>query len=142
MAPGLGDDPVAGIDQDHREVAGRGAGRHVAGVLFVARGVGDDKRARRGHKKTIGDIDRDALLALVFEPVEQQRKIDVAAGRAKPPRFALQRLELVVEDQRAVVQQPADQRRFAVIDRPAGQKAQQVPVAGAKAGVARNCHQK
>ncbi len=53
------------------------------------------------------------------------------AGGAEPPRLALERLQLVVEDQRAVVQQPADQGRFAVIDRPAGQKAQQVPVARA-----------
>ncbi len=43
--------------------------------------------------------------------------------------FALQRLELVVKDQRAVVQQPADQGRFAVVDRPAGQKPQQVALA-------------
>jgi hypothetical protein len=27
----------AGIDQDNREIGGRGAGRHVAGILFVAR---------------------------------------------------------------------------------------------------------
>jgi len=49
----------------------RGAGHHVAGVLLVTRRVGDDERAPRRRKEAISDIDRDALLALVFEPVEQ-----------------------------------------------------------------------
>ena len=50
--------------------------------------VGDDERAARGREIAVGDIDRDALLALVFEPVEQQREIDVVAGRAEAPRLA------------------------------------------------------
>jgi hypothetical protein len=35
---------------------------------------------------------------------------------------------LIVKDQRAVIEQPADQRRLAVVDRSAGQKAQQILV--------------
>ena len=40
-------------------------------------------------------------------------------------RIALERGELVLEDQLGVVEQPADQRRLAVVDRAAGQEAQQ-----------------
>ena len=136
------DDAVAGVDQDHGEVAGRGAGRHVARVLLVAWGIGDDKGPPGGGKKAIGDIDRDPLLALVFEPVEQQGKVDRLAGGAEPARLALERLELVVEDQRAIVQQPSDQGRLAVVDRAAGQKAQQIPFARHGRGIAQIRHQK
>ena len=71
VPPGLRQDTLARIDQQHREIRRRGAGHHVAGVLLVTRGVGDDERAPRRRKEAVGDIDRDALLALVFEPVEQ-----------------------------------------------------------------------
>jgi hypothetical protein len=73
MPAGLDDDALARIDQHQREIDGRGAGRHVAGVLLVPRGVGDDERAPLGREKAIGEIDGDALLALIFKPVEQQR---------------------------------------------------------------------
>ena len=40
-----------------------GAGRHVAGVLLVARRVGDDEGALLGREIAVGDVD-GALLAL------------------------------------------------------------------------------
>jgi hypothetical protein len=43
----------------------------------------------------------------------------------RPPRFKLQRLELVVRDEAAIVEQPADQGRLAVIHAAAGDEAQQ-----------------
>jgi hypothetical protein len=36
VAPRLGQHALARVDQDHREVGGRGAGHHVAGILLVA----------------------------------------------------------------------------------------------------------
>ena len=45
--------------------------------------------------------------------------------RAVLLRIALERGQLVLEDQLGVVEQPADQRRLAVVDRAAGQEAQQ-----------------
>ena len=45
---GLLDHALAGVDQDHREVGGRGARDHVARVALVARGVGDDELAVGG----------------------------------------------------------------------------------------------
>ena len=82
MAEGLRQQALARVDQDHREVGVGGAGRHVAGVLLVAGRVGDDERARRRREIAIGDVDGDALLALGLEAVDQQREIDVVAGRA------------------------------------------------------------
>ena len=54
-----------------------------------------------------------------------------------------QRRELILEDQLGVVQQPADQRRLAVIDRAAGDEAQQIlGVTGAKRTLETEVHQK
>ena len=69
---GLRHHAFARIDQDHRELGGRSAGRHISRVLFVPWCVGDDKGALRRRKEPIGDVDRDALLPLVLEPIEQQ----------------------------------------------------------------------
>ena len=82
MAPRLRQHALARIDQHDGEVGGRGAGRHVARVLLMAGRVGDDELALRRREEAIGDIDGDALLALGLQPVDQQREIDVVAGRA------------------------------------------------------------
>ena len=113
------------VDQHDGEIGGRGAGRHVAGVLLMAGRVGDDELAARGREEAVGDVDGDALLALGLQAVDQQREIDVLAGRAVRLRIALERGELVLEDLPRVGQQPADQRRLAVVHRAAGQEAQQ-----------------
>ena len=44
--------------------------------------VGDDELAPAGREVAVGDVDRDALLALGLEAVRQQRQVDLAAGRA------------------------------------------------------------
>ena len=99
MAVRLRQQALARVDQHDREIGVGGAGRHVAGVLLMARRVGDDERALVGGEIAIGDIDRDALLALGLEAVDQQREVDFLAGRAVLLRVALQRGELIVEDQ-------------------------------------------
>ena len=82
VTPGLGEHALAGIDQDHGEIGGRRAGDHVARVLLVPGGVGDDEFALLGGEKAIGDIDGDALFALGRQPIDQQREIDLPAARA------------------------------------------------------------
>ena len=72
-----------GVDQDHGGVGGAGAGHHVAGVLLVARRVGDDELALRGREVAVGDVDRDALLALGLEAVGEQRQVDRVAPRRR-----------------------------------------------------------
>ena len=84
MPPGLREHALAGIDQDDGKLRVRGAGRHVARVLLVSGRVGDDEGASRCGKEAVGDVDGDALFALGLEPVDQQREVDVLAGRAVP----------------------------------------------------------
>ena len=124
VTSGLHQDALAGVDQDDRELRGRGAGRHVAGILLVARRVGDHEGAPRRGEKPIGDVDGDALLAFGLQPIDEQGKVRLALGRAVPRAVGRKRLELIVMDRGTVVQQSADQRRLAVVDRSAGQEAQ------------------
>ena len=138
MAVGLGQEAFSRVHEHDGEVGVRGAGRHVARVLLMPRRVGDDEGARFGREIAIGDVDRDALLALGLEPVDEQREVDRVVGRAEFLRIALERRKLVVEDQLLFVQEPADQRRLAVVDRTAGEEAQ----GRERRGPQRNVHQK
>ncbi len=125
VAPGLGQHALARVDQDDGEIGVGGAGRHVAGILFMARRVGDDEFALVGGEEAVGDIDGDALLPLGLQPVHQQREVDILAGGAEFPGILFQRGQRVLEQQLGVVEQPPDQGGFAVIDAAAGEKAQQ-----------------
>ena len=115
---------LAGVDEHEREVGGRRAGDHVARVLHVAGGVGDDELAPRRGEVAVRDVDGDALLALGPQAVGEQREVRVveAAVAAR----ALDRLELVLEDLLRLEQQPADQRALAVVDRARGGEPQQL----------------
>ena len=128
MPAGLLADALARVDEHDREVGGRGARDHVARVLLVARGVGDDELAPGGLEVPIGDVDRDALLALGAQAVGQQSEVDVAVAAALGGLHDV--LELILEDRLGVVQQAADQRRLAVVDRSGGGEPQQLAGAG------------
>ncbi len=120
-----GENALARVDQQHREIGGRGARRHVAGVLLVPGRVGDDELAFVGREIAIGDVDGDALLALGGEAVDEQREIEFLALRAVLLRVLFERFEQIVVRETGVVKHPADQRRFAVVDRTAGDESQQ-----------------
>jgi hypothetical protein len=122
---GLGENALACIHQDDREVSVRRAGRHVARVLFVTRRVRDDEGSARRLEETMRDVDGDALLALRLQPVHEQREVDLVPCRAVPPAVAFQRGKSVVHDQPGVMEEPADEGRLPVIDGTAGQEAQQ-----------------
>ena len=79
--------------------------------------VGDDELALLGREEAVGDVDGDALLALGGEAVDQQREVDLLPLRADPLAVGFERGELVLEDHLRIVEQPADQRRLAVVDR-------------------------
>ena len=128
MPPRLGQHALARIEQDHREIGGRSAGHHVAGILLMPRAVGDDEAAFGGREIAIGDVDRDALLALGGEAVDQQREVDLFAARSDRLRILGERRHLVVEHLGGVVEQPPDQRRLAVIDAAAGDEAQEIGI--------------
>ena len=82
------------------------------------------KRRLRRREKAIGNIDRDLLLAFRLQAVDEQSKIETLALSAEFFRIRLERLELIFEDQLRLVEQAADQRRFAVVHAAAGNKAQ------------------
>jgi hypothetical protein len=44
--------------------------------------VGDDELPLRRCEEAVGDVDRDALLALGLQPVDEQREVEVLPGRA------------------------------------------------------------
>src|SRR5690606_38012037 len=113
---------MPGVDQDHCQIAGGGAGGHVAGVLFVAGGVGDDELALGGGKIAIGHVDGDALFTLRLQTIHQQRQVHLVTGGAGLHTVRLDGLELVFVDHLGVVQQPADQRALAVVDAATGQQ--------------------
>ena len=123
MTAGLRQQAVAGVHQQDGEVCGGGAGDHVAGVLVVARGIGQDETPQRRFEIAVGDVDGDALLALGGQAINQQRVINTVFHRAETAAVAFQALHHIVWDAAAFEQQPADQGRFAVIDAAARQDA-------------------
>ena len=85
MAPRLPRHAAARIDQNDGRVGGRCTRRHVARILFVAGRIGDDETAPGRREEAIGDVDRDALLALRLQAVDKQRKVEFGAARAVAP---------------------------------------------------------
>jgi hypothetical protein len=86
--------------------------------------VGDDERAPRRREVAVRDVDGDALLALGAQAVGDRGEV----GGAVAP-VAVQRVERVLEDQLGVQQQPADERRLAVVDRPRGREPDELGLA-------------
>ena len=125
MAAGLGQHPLARVYQNDGEIGIGRAGGHVAGILLMARCVGDDEFALVSGEKAISDVDGDALLALGLQPVDQQREVDILAGGAEFLGILFQGGQSVFEQQFRIVQQTPNQGGFAVIDAAAGQKPQQ-----------------
>lgn len=111
-----------GVDQDDREFGRGGSGDHVAGVLHVAGGAGEDEAPGSGGEVAVGDIDGDALFALGTQAVREQRQVQALLSAA--PRCALNGAELVGEDRFGIVQQPADQRGLALVHASGGGQAQ------------------
>ena len=86
----------------------------------MARCVGDDEAPPVGREIAVRDIDRDALLALRLQAVDEQRQVDARSLRTVVMRVGGDGGELILEDALRLEQQPADQRRLAVVDTAAG----------------------
>jgi hypothetical protein len=99
--------------------------------LHSAAHWGEDEAALADVEKAVGDVDGDALLALGGKAVDQEghirRTVDLRQAR-----------HLVRGDGTGVVKQAADQGRFAVVDRAAGDQADDV----LRPGVMQRRHQK
>ena len=92
---------IAGIDEDDGEVGGGGTRHHVAGVLDVSGGVGDDELALGRGEVAVGHINGDALLAFGPQSVGEQREVHLLVAAA--PRGLLHRFQLILENRLAVV---------------------------------------
>ena len=88
--------------------------------------VGDDELALWGGEIAVGNVDRDALLALRLQSVDEQRQVEIFAGGAASLAVAREPCQLIVVDELGVVEETADQRALAVVDTAAGQEAQQI----------------
>ena len=115
---------VAGVDEDDRDVGGGRTRDHVARVLHVAGRVGDDERPKRRGEVAVGDVDRDALLALGAQAVGDEGEVEALSPTAG--RGGRDGVDHVVEQCLGVVQQTADQRALAVVDGTGGGEAQQL----------------
>ena len=74
MAAGLGQETLARIDEQYRQI-GVDAPVAMLRVYCSWPGVSAMMNERRGRRDiAIGDVDRDSLLALGFEPVDEQRE--------------------------------------------------------------------
>ena len=73
VASGLGQDSQAGVDQDDGQLACGGTGDHVARVLLVSGGVGDDELPPGRGEVPVGHVDRDPLLPLGLQAVHEER---------------------------------------------------------------------
>jgi hypothetical protein len=92
----------------------------------VAGAIRDDELALRRREIAIRDIDGDALLALGGKAIDEQREIGHFARGAPAAAVVGHGGKLVVEHLARVVQQAADQRALAIVDRAAGDESQQV----------------
>ena len=104
------------VDENNHQVRGARTGGGIAGVLLVARGVGDDEFSTRGREVTVSDVDGNALLALGLQAIGHQRQVEVLAGRTCPLGIVLDRLKLILINALRLKQQPADQRALAIVD--------------------------
>ena len=83
VAFGLAGQAFLDGDQDEREIGDGSAGRHVGGIFLVPGRIDDDELAARRREEAIGNVDRDVLLALGRQSVQQQREIERVALRAE-----------------------------------------------------------
>ena len=77
-----------------------------------------------GRKKTIGNINCNALFSFGGKPVNQQGKIDIFALRAHFTAVSFKTGQLVFKNHFAVIKQAPDERGLAVVNRTAGDEPQ------------------
>ena len=75
MTLGLLDHSFTRIDKNDGKVGGGGTGHHVAGVLNMPRSVRDNKFTLWSREVAVGNVNRDALLALGFETVSKESEV-------------------------------------------------------------------
>ncbi len=104
---------LVGGDEEQGRVGAGGPGDHVFEKLLVARRVDEHARTPGGGlERDLGNVDGDVLVALGLEGVHEKRPLE---GHAAPLATGLDGVELAVRKRARVVQQPPDERGFAVV---------------------------
>jgi hypothetical protein len=99
--------PLRRVDDQESGVRLRRTCDHVAEELRMSGRVDQHDVARRGAEPDLAGIERDALVALGLQCIEQERPLE---RHAAPPADRLDRVELAVGNVAGLMQQPADQR--------------------------------
>src|SRR5687767_8897542 len=123
MTARLREHALTRVDQHDGQQCGGCAGSHVACVLLVAGGVGDDELTAGGREVAISDVDGDTLLALRAEAVGEERKVELAGGAVDAR--VLYRGQLVFVDTLGVVKEPPDQSGLPVVYAAGGREPKQ-----------------
>ena len=123
MTARLREHAFRGVHKDDREIGERGAARHIARVFLMARRIGADEAAAIRREIAVGDVNRDALLALREQTVEQQGVVDGTAAAANLG-IEQQRFFLIGVEELRIVEQVPDECGFAVVHAAAGDKFQ------------------
>src|SRR5690554_1396817 len=124
MAAGLGLYALFGVDQNHCHIGSGGSGNHVAGILFMAGGVGNNEFAFWSGEIPIGHVDGNTLFTLGGKAVYQQCQVYLFALGAVAPGVSGECGQLVVKDLLRLPEQASNQGAFAVVDAAAGDEAQ------------------
>ena len=69
-----------------------------------------NKTTPLGREITIGDINRNALLPLCLQPINQQCQVNFFANRPMAAAIARQGFQRIFSNQAAIMQQAANQR--------------------------------
>ena len=100
-------------DEQHRGIRAGRAGDHVLQELLVARRVDDDVGARGRLELNLRRVDRDVLLLLLEQRIEQEGVLELHPLLADS---RLDLLDLAVGQRLGVVENATDERGLAVID--------------------------
>ena len=71
MTTRLGNHTRAGIYQDNCQIGRRATGNHITCILFVSRSIRNDKLTAVGREVAVSYVNRNPLLTLRFQAVEQ-----------------------------------------------------------------------
>ena len=115
------------VDHQDGGVGLRRAGDHVAQEFGVARRIDQHEIPRARAELDLAGVDGDVLVALGLQRIEHERPFE---RHAAPRAHGLQLFELAVRQAVGFVEQPADQRRLAVVDMADDDDADQRPRIG------------
>jgi hypothetical protein len=91
----------------------------------MTRRVGHDEFATMCREESVRNIDGDALLTLGSQTIDEQGEVDLTLSRSHPGRVPGQGSPVVFKYCFRFVQQPTDERGFAIIHRTTGDEPQQ-----------------